>query len=143
MISTVKHPGTEFAIEVNQVQGRKEMKTKRQRLGELLIRMKLISADQLADALGEQADLQAANAQRQFKLGEILISHRVITLTQLQAALRIQAQMIANTSPSSTSIRSFNSQSESSGLEGIGLSKLLRGLKEMISVPAFFSRTGF
>jgi len=108
------------------------MKTKRQRLGELLIRMKLISADQLADALGEQADLQAANAQRQFKLGEILISHRVITLTQLQAALRIQAQMIANANPVSASVHSFNSRSENSGFEGIELPRLFKGLKEMI-----------
>lgn len=62
------------------------------RLGELLIRMRLINSEQLADALGEQANLKAGKAQRQFRIGEILVFKRALNLNQLQAALRAQAQ---------------------------------------------------
>jgi len=100
------------------------------RLGELLIRMKLISADQLAEALGEQANLRARNAQRQFRVGEILVFNRAINLTQLQAALRAQAQTLTNVSAVGRSLRTLGSSGPSVSVdEPSEVSRIIKGIR--------------
>ena len=103
------------------------MKEKKQKLGELLIQMKIINADQLADALGEQANLQARNAQRQFRLGEILISRRAITLVQLAAALRIQANSRVGTT--GVSLQTLGRTQSSQMTESRSFGRFMTGIR--------------
>ena len=104
-----------------------------QRLGELLIRMKLVTADQLADALGEQANLRATMVKRQFRIGEILVFKRVLTLTQLQAALRAQAGGSNHSISGVRSIKSFQKPSAHEVDEPSEISRIIKGIRGIFS----------
>jgi hypothetical protein len=104
-----------------------------QRLGELLIRMKLVHADQLADALGEQANLRATAIKRQFRIGEILVFKRVLTLTQLQAALRAQAGGANNSISGVRSIKAFKKSSASDVDEPSEVARIIKGIRNMFA----------
>ncbi len=104
-----------------------------QRLGELLLRMKLINADQLADALGEQANLRATQIKRQFRIGEILIFKRSLNLTQLQAALRAQAGGANNSISGVRSIKTFKKATPADVDEPSEISRIIKGIRNMFA----------
>ncbi len=60
-----------------------------EKIGKILIDMKLITQEQLEEALRAQMETNLKSV-RKFKLGEILLFSEVITLPQLQGALRQQ-----------------------------------------------------
>lgn len=59
------------------------------KLGQILLEMKLITKEQLEEALLSQREMNAKGG-RQFKLGEVLLFTETISLPQLQNALRRQ-----------------------------------------------------
>jgi len=56
------------------------------KIGQILILRKLITMDQLIQALGEQLRINS-KSKRKFKLGEILLFTKLIDLKQLQNCL--------------------------------------------------------
>jgi len=60
-----------------------------EKLGRILIDLKLINAEQLEQVLVAQKQLEVTHGKK-MKLGQLLLLSEVITLPQLQAALRHQ-----------------------------------------------------
>jgi len=70
-----------------------ETGVKDDKLGRILLKMGLVTNEQLSDALRQQAYLNNNSKDgRKYKLGEILLFKKVIKLEQLHEALRHQTQ---------------------------------------------------
>ena len=59
------------------------------KIGQLLLEAKVITAEQLAEAIALQKKMNSEGA-RKFKVGEVLLFQKVVSLPQLHEALRKQ-----------------------------------------------------
>lgn len=66
-------------------------KTGDKKLGQILVEYNFITTEQLAEAMAEQAQVNAQGGKK-FKLGEILLFKNLVTIQQLHTALRQQTK---------------------------------------------------
>lgn len=66
-----------------------ESKSPELQLGQVLIQLKLVSLEKIAEALAQQKEMKA-RGQKVFRLGEILLFMKAISVAQLHTALRHQ-----------------------------------------------------